>query len=72
MKACFNRKNKPIAKIIHTAEKIKARSVWRTSKLERMLDRVQIDRSILIDEKLRYIMGGNTKQPDAPGLKQVE
>lgn len=55
MKKFFDDRNKAIAKIIHTSEKIKARSVATATKLDRMLDRVDLDRSLLINEKIKSI-----------------
>lgn len=55
MRKCFNKHNRAIASLIHTSEKIKHRSVMTATQLDRMLDRVDLDRSLLINEKLKSI-----------------
>lgn len=42
----------PIAKLIHTSEKIKRRNHSFTIKMDRLFDRVYLDRNLLIKEKI--------------------
>ena len=50
----------PIAKLIHTSEKIKRRNYSFTIKMDRLFDRVYLDRNLLIKEKIQCILGNNS------------
>jgi hypothetical protein len=59
LEECFDSHNKPIANLIHTSEKIKRHNYALDIKMERMLDRVKLDRNLLIKEKINCILGFN-------------
>jgi len=54
--------------LIHTSEKIKRRNHSFAVKMDRMLDRVRLDRNLLIKEKIECILG---KQSDTVKLRKT-
>jgi hypothetical protein len=52
---CFDTKTRPLAKLLHTSEKMKRRNLANQLKQDRMLERVTLDRSLLIREKIKCL-----------------
>lgn len=67
LEACFDRRNRGIANIIHTSEKIQCRKVNGSERLDRLIDRVNLDRGLLIKEKMKVIMNGSEHKPNGTG-----
>ena len=66
MRKCFDRSNKPLANIVHTAEKKVLRSHSQQERLERLMDKIQLDRNQKLREKMELLWGPSTSQ----GLKE--
>lgn len=52
MERFFTKSTRPLANMVHITEKIKARAIMQATRLDRMLDRVDLDRGLLINEKM--------------------
>lgn len=57
MDRCIDFNSKPVVKLLHTTEKIKKRGHAFAVKMDRMFDRVCLDRTLLIKEKIECILG---------------
>ena len=55
VKQCFNKRNEGVKNILHTSEKIKWRGEMLNLKQKKILDRVDLDRNLLIKEKMQCI-----------------
>ena len=58
--------------ILHTSERIKYRSLQTKKKLDRILDKVELDRSLRLKEKMKLLWADDSQSNEAPseGLKQ--
>lgn len=72
MQRHLNSHNKPIVKLLHTSEKIKRRNGTLALKMDRMLDRVTLDRNFIIKEKIQCILGPTHKNAkDDASIKKL-
>lgn len=65
LKQCFNRYNRPLVNMVHTSEKIKHRSFQTKKKLDRMLDKVDLDRNFKLKEKMELLWADDDSSQDA-------
>lgn len=59
--------NRPVINMIHTSEKIKRRNYVLQQRMDRLLQRIALDRQLLIKDKIDCILG----KADKPNLRKI-
>ena len=57
LNSCSNRKNKSVIKLIHATERVKYNEIKQKIAVDKLLDRVELDRNLIIKEKMKCIWG---------------
>jgi len=72
MRKCFNRYNRPLVNMIHTAEKIKHRSVKQRQDLDRMMDKIDLDRNFKLKEKMELLWANDNEVNEQEQLESIK
>jgi hypothetical protein len=57
LNSCSDKRNRNLIKLIHTSERIKYNEIKQKLTVDRLLDRVELDRNLIIKEKMKCIWG---------------
>jgi len=57
LNSCSNKKNRNVIKLIHASERVKFNEIKQKIAVDKLLERVELDRNLIIKEKMKCIWG---------------